>query len=143
MWGQITIVLNSNCLPDGVEYIRVKLAQLVDLPVVIHYMFGTRGKHLKMESSTTTSTPNQTSSSLAILADSNVQDPKPATLGEILGCSFTIHRVTDMPSFLRFTALPGSLNFMVIACLTPLVADYSSTEDADDREMALSKLPKD
>jgi hypothetical protein len=91
-----------------------------------------------MESSTVTSTPNQAVSTLAILADSNVQDPKPATLGEILGCEFTIHRVSDLPAFTRFTATPGSLNFMVIACLSPLVSEFSSTEDNDDREMALS-----
>jgi hypothetical protein len=86
------------------------------------------------------STPNpfaMASPKLAILADSNVQDPKPATLKELVGCDYIIHRVSDMPTFLRFTAPEGSLNFMVVACLTPLIAEFAGTEDTDDREMAL------
>jgi hypothetical protein len=92
-----------------------------------------------MASPSVTSTPNQTSPTLAILADSNIQDPKPATIGELLGCEYVIHRVSDMPSFVRFTAKPGTLRFMVIACVSPLVAMFSGTEDADAREVALSK----
>jgi hypothetical protein len=90
-------------------------------------------------SDNTTSTPNQTitNGSVAILADSNIQDPKPATLKELLGCDYIMHRVVDMPSFLRFTRTPGTLRFMVIACLNPLVAEYSATEDTDNREIAL------
>jgi hypothetical protein len=88
---------------------------------------------------TSTSTPNQanTANSVAILADSNIQDPKPATIKELLGCDYIMHRVVDMPSFLRFTRTPGTLRFMVVACLNPLVAEYSSTEDTDNREIAL------
>ena len=103
-----------------------------------------------MAASTTTSTPNpfaKKAATLAILGDANVQDPKPATLREILGCEYIMYRVTDMPAFLRFTAPPGTLQYMVIACLSPLVADYAGIENPDDREVALGKqcqlrLPK-
>ncbi len=93
-----------------------------------------------------TSTPNQlalakkTAPILAILADVNVQDPKPATLREVLGCDFILHRVTDMPSLLRFNHPAGALKYLVVACLSPLIADYSAIVSNDDREVALGKI---
>ncbi len=95
-----------------------------------------------MTSSGITSTPNPNLNRrpiLAILADANVQDPKPATLGELLGCEYLMHRVFDMPGLLRFTAPAGTLKYLVVACLSPLVADYSVIENTDDREVALGK----
>ncbi len=76
---------------------------------------------------------------MAILADVNVQDPKPATLREVLGCDYLLHRVTDMPSLLRFSPPAGTLKYLVMACLSPLIADYSAIESNDDREVALGK----
>ncbi len=96
-----------------------------------------------MASFTVTSTPNpfgKRCPALAILADANVQDPKPATLREILGCEYILYRISDMPAFLRFTAPPGTLQYMVIACLSPLVADYAGIENPDDREVALGEF---
>jgi hypothetical protein len=91
-------------------------------------------------SSIQTSTPNSSthqSPALAILADSNVQDPRPATLKDLVGCDFTLYRVTDMPSFLRFTAAPEYLKYLVMACLSPLIDDFTDIADTDTREMLL------
>jgi len=78
--------------------------------------------------------------SLAILADTNVQDPRPATIRELVGCDFLLHRVYDMPSFLLFTAPPGSLSYLVIACLTPIISEFAEVANPDDREVALGKF---
>ena len=97
-----------------------------------------------MASSIQTSTLNPSthqSPALAILADSNVQDPRPATLKDLVECDFTLYRVTHMPSFLRFTAAPESLKYLVMACLSPLFADFTDIADTDTREMALGNLP--
>lgn len=77
---------------------------------------------------------------LVILADTNVQDPRPATLEECLGRKYSLVRVTTMASLRAFAPLPGSLRYLVIACLSPLITELSSVADSDDRELALGNL---
>lgn len=76
---------------------------------------------------------------LAVIADFNLHDPRPATMRELLGCDFVLHRVTDLPSFLKFTAFPGTLKYIMVACLSPLIAEFTEIEDSDDREIALGR----
>jgi hypothetical protein len=76
---------------------------------------------------------------LLILADSNVQDPKPSTLQECLGRFFIMHRVTTMSSLTSLEVEPGTLRYMVVACLSPIIAESSNIPDVDEKEMALGE----
>jgi hypothetical protein len=76
---------------------------------------------------------------LLILADSNVQDPKPSTLQECLGRFFTMHKVTTMSSLTTLELEPATLKYMVVACLSPIIAESSNIPDVDEKEMALGK----
>ena len=40
---------------------------------------------------------------------------------------------------MAFNPAPGSLNYLVIACLTPLVSEFAGVVDEDDRELALGE----
>lgn len=77
-----------------------------------------------------------TSLDLAILADSNVQDPKPATLVECLGREYSLVRVTTFASFIAYEP-PEGLRYLVVACLSPLVAEFAGVADEDERELRL------
>jgi hypothetical protein len=74
---------------------------------------------------------------LIVLADSNVQDPKPSTLTECLGREFILHRVTTMASLTTLEIPPETLRYMVVACLAPLIAESSNIPDVDEKEMSL------
>lgn len=78
-------------------------------------------------------------SDLVIMADTNVQDPKPASLEELLGRDYTIIRVSSVAGFKAFDPVPGTVRYLVVACLSPLIAELSSVANEDDRERALGE----
>jgi hypothetical protein len=83
-----------------------------------------------------------TVSDLLILADANIQDPRPSTLAECLGRKFTIHRVQGISDVTSLSIEPNTLKYMVIACLTPIIAESSGIQDVEDKEVTLGEILK-
>jgi hypothetical protein len=79
------------------------------------------------------------SAELVVLADNNVQDPKPSTIVECLGRELTLFRVTSLPNLMSFTPEPDTLKYMVVACLAPLIMESSGIQDVDDKEISLGE----
>ncbi len=50
-----------------------------------------------------------------------------------------MHKVTTMSSLTTLELEPATLKYMVVACLSPIIAESSNIPDVDEKEMALGK----